>query len=224
MRLKGEGCMVVFKKGHKNSKGEKAEWCIVSHETGKIISSHKSKTAAESHLDDIRKFKHMKEDTQTVSLNFKTYYEKETSVLNEDLSINDLITNYRKVFPYSDENKVNVTHWVVDGKDTNDMMAKGTVSSEEHPGERYNCIANFHREDTEKPFAMSDIGKVSCSCRAYRYNLSHPNTKNKAQSEPAPGYASIPNRIRNPQKNSGVCKHLFAFLHFLYNKGLIRNN
>lgn len=31
--------MVVYKKGHKNSKGEKAEWCIVSHETGKILSS-----------------------------------------------------------------------------------------------------------------------------------------------------------------------------------------
>ena len=54
--------MVVRKKGHKNSKGEKAEWCIVSHETGKILSSHKSKSAAESHLTDMRKFKHMKED------------------------------------------------------------------------------------------------------------------------------------------------------------------
>lgn len=54
--------MVVHKKGHKNSKGEKAEWCIVSHDTGKILSSHKSKAAAESHLTDMRKFKHMKED------------------------------------------------------------------------------------------------------------------------------------------------------------------
>ena len=54
--------MVVRKKGHKNSKGEKAEWCIVSHETGKILSSHKSKSAAESHLTDMRKFKHMKEN------------------------------------------------------------------------------------------------------------------------------------------------------------------
>ena len=53
--------MVVHKKGHKNSKGEKAEWCIVSHETGKILSSHKSKSAAEKHLGDMHKFKHMKE-------------------------------------------------------------------------------------------------------------------------------------------------------------------
>ena len=56
--------MVVFRKGHKNSKGEKAEWCIVSHETGKILSSHKSKDAAKSHLDDMRKFKHMKENNR----------------------------------------------------------------------------------------------------------------------------------------------------------------
>lgn len=53
--------MVVHKKGHKNSKGEKAEWCIVSHETGKILSSHKSKSAAKKHLSDMHKFKHMGE-------------------------------------------------------------------------------------------------------------------------------------------------------------------
>lgn len=56
--------MVVHKNGHKNNKGEKAEWCIVSHETGKILSSHKSKFAAEKHLADMRKFKHMKENDE----------------------------------------------------------------------------------------------------------------------------------------------------------------
>ena len=56
--------MVRHQKGHKNSKGEKAEWVIVSHETGKIISSHKTKAEAEKHLTDIRKFKHMGESMQ----------------------------------------------------------------------------------------------------------------------------------------------------------------
>lgn len=54
--------MVEYKEGHKNSKGEDAPWCIVSHETGKVISSHKSKSSAESHLKDIQKFKHMKNE------------------------------------------------------------------------------------------------------------------------------------------------------------------
>lgn len=36
--------------GHKNSKGEKAEWCIVNHDTGEIISSHKTKEEADEHL------------------------------------------------------------------------------------------------------------------------------------------------------------------------------
>lgn len=48
--------MVVHRKGHKNSKGEKAEWCIVSHETGKILSSHKSKAAAKKHLQQMHIF------------------------------------------------------------------------------------------------------------------------------------------------------------------------
>ena len=53
--------MVRHQKGHKNSKGEKAEWVIVSHKDGHIISSHKTKEEAEKHLTDIRKFKHMGE-------------------------------------------------------------------------------------------------------------------------------------------------------------------
>ena len=44
---------VVHMKGHKNSKGELAEWCIKSHETGKILSSHGSESAARSHLQDM---------------------------------------------------------------------------------------------------------------------------------------------------------------------------
>ena len=44
---------VVHCPGHKNSKGESAEWCIKSHETGKILSSHGSEEAAKSHLQDM---------------------------------------------------------------------------------------------------------------------------------------------------------------------------
>lgn len=39
--------------GHKNSKGELAEWCIYSHETGKIISSEKSSEAAHKQLQNM---------------------------------------------------------------------------------------------------------------------------------------------------------------------------
>jgi phage FluMu protein Com len=44
---------VSFCKGHKNSKGELAEWCVKSHETGKILSSHTSEGAAKKHLQDM---------------------------------------------------------------------------------------------------------------------------------------------------------------------------
>lgn len=39
--------------GHKNSKGESAPWVIKQHETGKILSSHKTKAEAKSHLQDM---------------------------------------------------------------------------------------------------------------------------------------------------------------------------
>ena len=74
--------MVRFKKGHKNSKGEKAEWCIVSHKTGRVISSHKSKSAAEKHLGEIQMFKHMK--NESMSLNEAKQILKNNSYLVED--------------------------------------------------------------------------------------------------------------------------------------------
>lgn len=82
--------MVVHKKGHKNSKGEKAEWCIVSHDTGKILSSHKSKAAAESHLTDMRKFKHMKEDFDSAK---KFLENKGYSLLKESADLKQEIRN-----------------------------------------------------------------------------------------------------------------------------------
>lgn len=85
--------MVVHKKGHKNSKGEKAEWCIVSHETGKILSSHKSKAAAESHLTDMRKFKHMKEDFDSAK---KFLEDKGYILLKERSDIKSKIRNLIK--------------------------------------------------------------------------------------------------------------------------------
>ncbi len=43
-------------KGHRNSNGELAEWVIKSHETGKILSSHKSEQKAKEHLQQMHIF------------------------------------------------------------------------------------------------------------------------------------------------------------------------
>lgn len=48
---------VCHLKGHRNSKGELAEWVIKSHETGKILSSHKSEKKAKEHLQQMHIFK-----------------------------------------------------------------------------------------------------------------------------------------------------------------------
>ncbi len=51
---------VEYRKGHKNSKGESAPWVIISHQTGRILSSHKSKKEASTHLREMEYFKHTK--------------------------------------------------------------------------------------------------------------------------------------------------------------------
>jgi hypothetical protein len=48
---------VVNVPGHKNSDGESAPWVIKSHETGKILSSHKTESEAKSHLQDMHAHK-----------------------------------------------------------------------------------------------------------------------------------------------------------------------
>lgn len=55
--------MVKYQKGHKNSKGESAPWTIVSCKTGKVLSSYKSKDAADEHLDQMEYFKHVKNES-----------------------------------------------------------------------------------------------------------------------------------------------------------------
>ena len=55
-----ESILVEFIKhvpGHKNSKGESAPWVIMSHDTKKIISSHKTKEEAKKHLQRMHIFK-----------------------------------------------------------------------------------------------------------------------------------------------------------------------
>lgn len=51
-------------KGHRNSKGELAEWVIKSHETGEILSSHKSEKKAKEHLQQMHIFNEAAEGGQ----------------------------------------------------------------------------------------------------------------------------------------------------------------
>lgn len=119
--------MVVHKKGHKNSKGEKAEWCIVSHDTGKILSSHKSKAAAESHLTDMRKFKHMKEDFDSAK---KFLENKGYSLLKESA---DLKSEIRKLIKDLFENELIDSYGY--------FTLKGRDITKEKCGEGYcNCV------------------------------------------------------------------------------------
>ena len=60
---------VEYRKGHRNSKGELAEWVIVQHDTGKILSSHKSKPKADKHLQQMEYYKHVKNESFVGYLN-----------------------------------------------------------------------------------------------------------------------------------------------------------
>lgn len=64
---------VCHLKGHRNSKGELAEWVIKSHETGKILSSHKSEQKAKEHLQQMHIFKESVDSMSYKLLGESTY-------------------------------------------------------------------------------------------------------------------------------------------------------
>ena len=83
--------------GHKNSKGEPAPWVIVSHKTGKVLSSHKTKEDAEEHLRHMHIFKEGVEMTDFEK--YIEYVESETGLeFYGDLGAIDDIGAYREEF------------------------------------------------------------------------------------------------------------------------------
>ena len=58
-------------KGHRNSEGELAEWVIKSHETGEILSSHKSEKKAKEHLQQMHIFQEAEDGFTSDSTGYK---------------------------------------------------------------------------------------------------------------------------------------------------------
>ena len=157
-----------------------------------------------------------------MKLNFSKYIDSQLNEA-EQKTIGDLLNNFQKVFPYSDKD-LGVLSYHVDGKDTEDMVCTGVMQSEFEEFKKYKVRVEFHRDDIEKPFSIKNIGKVFCECRAFRYNTAYPDVQSDNFAGQPQGYNHIPNKIRNPDKTPTVCKHLYSFLIYLYNKNLIKNN
>ena len=145
----------------------------------------------------------------------------ETLSLNEanQPTLKNLIDNYRKVFPYSDKD-IQVVNWHIDGKDKQDTVIKGLVKSQSGNGS-YNVIVELHRDNLETPLMFSLVGKVNCTCNAFRYNVAYPDAKYNVLGGVVKSYNRIPNKIRNSKQIPTVCKHVYRFLHFLYNKNIL---
>lgn len=156
-----------------------------------------------------------------MKLNFKQYI---SNLLNEQTyTIQNLLDNFRKVFPYSDKD-LGIINYKCEGKDDYDMVCTGVIQSEYEQFKKYKVTVKFHRDQLDRPFTVKNIGEVFCECNAFRYNTAFPDVQSKNfYGQPKPNNR-IPNRVRNPAKISSVCKHLYSFLIYLYNKNIIKNN
>lgn len=85
--------------GHRNSKGELAEWCVKSHDTGEIISSHKTKAQAKEHLRQMHIHKGSDKDLQYLLGFLQGWHSKSTKKDHNDL-LKEL-SNLRSKYSYS---------------------------------------------------------------------------------------------------------------------------
>lgn len=157
-----------------------------------------------------------------MKLTFKTYIDQELQkqYLNEanQPSLKQLIDNFGKVFPYS-EKDLPVINTKINGWDTANMKIQGKVKSEEGDPP-YDVVAEFHRNSPDMLWSIEMVGKVNCTCPAFRYNTAYPDAKNGVLSGTLGGAEKIANKIRNPKKIPSVCKHLYSFLHLFYENKL----
>lgn len=157
-----------------------------------------------------------------MKITFKNYIFNQLNEA-EQLTLQELLNNFQKVFPYSDKD-LSVISYHVDGKDTTDMKCTGVMQSEFEQFKKYKVTVEFHRDDIDIPFSIKNIGKVFCECNAFRYNNAYPDVQSNNFAGIPQGYNRIANKIRNPEKIPTVCKHLYSFLIYLYNKNIIKNN
>lgn len=89
-------------KGHRNSKGELAEWVIKSHETGKILSSHKSEQKAKEHLQQM----HIFNEAVNASPCKKLYHICGYMTGLTDDDIRDILTNGLRLHDNGESNSI----------------------------------------------------------------------------------------------------------------------
>lgn len=99
---------VCHLKGHRNSKGELAEWVIKSHETGKILSSHKSEKKAKEHLQQMHIFNEAAESAGYPKLYHICGYM--TGLSDDDMR--DILTNGLRLHDNGESNCI----WFSTGK------------------------------------------------------------------------------------------------------------
>ena len=110
---------VCHMKGHRNSKGELAEWVIKSHETGKILSSHKSEQKAKEHLQQMHIFNEAAENAGYPKLYHICGYM--TGLTDDDLR--SILTNGLRIHDNGEANCI----WFSTGKTFIDDIVKAPL-------------------------------------------------------------------------------------------------
>lgn len=139
--------------------------------------------------------------------------------LTEKESLLTMRNNYSKVFPYSKAESEIVSS---NERDLGlQLMCSGIIASSS--GKDHKVQIQFHRADKSEPYTINSKVEIRCDCKAFRYNVSYPLTTNKNLFGTVNANFKIPNKIHNSKKIPTFCKHIYSYIRYLLNKGVIHD-
>ncbi|MCQ2210718.1 MAG: hypothetical protein MJZ34_10540 [Paludibacteraceae bacterium] len=150
---------------------------------------------------------------------FKDFYERSKSLLTEKVTLSNMINDFKKLFKHS------FTDLAVGySKEKNQglsMICTAQVESEKG-GKSYSVSVQMHRKTQEEPYTIKSPCEVKCSCKAFQYYTSYQLYANKNLYGKPSRWNKTPNQERNTKNIPTVCKHLYSYIRYLVQKGVIR--
>lgn len=96
-----------------------------------------------------------------------------------------------------------------------DVTFQGTATGSKG---MYTMEIALHKDPEGKVSYTSPVSYVKCSCPAFQYFVQDPLAKIGSTH---PGTGHVNKKINNPQQIAAPCKHLYAYIQLMMQRGLI---
>lgn len=128
------------------------------------------------------------------------------------ITLKQLIDNYYSVFRIK---KLPRTHHSSARHNGDYVLLRGTAMGTQG---MYTMEVELQKDEAGKVNYLSPVSYIHCSCPAFQYFVQDPLAK---AGSTHPGTGHVNKRINNPKQVPAPCKHLYAYLQNIMNRGVL---